>query len=144
MRFARTALLALLTIPAIADTVTTRDNVGVNGKLIEMKDGTVRLEIHSSRGTETRYITIDKIATIEFNTATYNSAAPPRAFGMAPPPSSPEPVESAAIPGDLVVLRGNSRKDCRLVSITPDAVVCEGKGNQYSRVLVIRVQVVPR
>jgi len=143
MRLLTYLVLALFAIPAFGDTVTTRDNVSVNGKLIEMKTGVVGLETHSPQGTEQRYITLDNIAAIEFNSALYNSAAPPKVFAIAPPSPSAS-VQKTPTPADTVVLRGNERKDCKLAGITSAAVVCEGKGNQYSRILVIRIQVVPR
>ncbi len=143
MRLLTYILLTFFAIPAFGDTLTTRDNVSVNGKLIEMKEGVVRLETHSPKGTETRYIMVDKIATIEFNSAIYNSATPPKIFGLAPPSRSAS-VQKSPTPADTVVLRGNERKECKLESITSAAVVCEGKDNEYSRILVIRIQVVPR
>jgi hypothetical protein len=127
---------------AYSDTVTTTDHLSVNGSLTKLSAGTITLEARFASGPKTLTIPMSKVDSIEFNSVGFNPGAPPKAFGLGPGvESSPRPAAGPAAEKDVVVLRGNNRKTCKLVSIDDTAVHCEGERNDYSRKIVLRVSV---
>jgi hypothetical protein len=137
----RAALLTLMAaVAAYPDTVTTTDHLSLNGTLTKMSDRTVTLEAKFSAGPKTLQIPMGMIDSIEFNSIAFNPGAPPKTFGLGPGTGpAPKQTPAQAAEKDVVVLRGNQRKACKLVSVDEAVVRCEGKGNEYSRKIVLRV-----
>ncbi|HTP35544.1 MAG TPA: hypothetical protein VMJ75_25375 [Candidatus Acidoferrales bacterium] len=127
---------------AYSDTVTTTGHLRVNGSLTGLSDGIITLEARFDSGPKTLTIPLNKVDTIEFNSVGFNPGAPPKAFGIGPGVGpAPRPSSAPAAEKDIVVLRGNNRKTCKLVGIDDTAVHCEGEKNDYSRKIVLRVLV---
>jgi hypothetical protein len=137
----RSLLLVLCAAAAAqADTVTMTSHLSVNGDLKQMSGGVITLGASFAAGTRTLSIQLSAVDTISFNSTTFNPDAPPKVLGIGPPKGSPpESREAAAM--DTIVLRGNQRKDCKLLSIDADTVHCSGKGGDYNRRTVLRILV---
>jgi hypothetical protein len=137
----RAALLTLMAaVGAYADTVTTTDHLSLNGIVTRMLNATVTLEARFSAGLRSLQIPMGMIDSIEFNSVAFNPGAPPKTFGLGPGTgTASKQTQQQAVEKDVVVLRGNQRKACKLVSIDEAMVRCEGKGNEYSRKIVLRV-----
>jgi hypothetical protein len=126
--------------PGWSDTVTTTDHLSLNGSVKKMSDGIITLEARFNSGTRTIAVKIAAVDTIEFNATTFNPGAPPNVLGIGPPRegNSAAPETTAK---DTIVLRGNERRDCQLVSIDADSVYCKGEHTPYSRRVVLRIVV---
>jgi hypothetical protein len=73
---------------------------------------------------------------IDLNSTTYNPSAPPRTMGLESGDAEDgHPAQPS--PGDVVVLRGNISKPCKLIGIDATAVHCEGGDYPRSRALYI-------
>jgi hypothetical protein len=135
----------LAAVAALADTVTTSDQLSVNGSLVKMSEGVVQLEVSSRSGKELRWIPMSKVGSIEFNSTVFNPGGPPKVFGIKPPAEQQKaPSKAAERPaqGGTIVLRGGESKPCKLVSIDADKVHCGGA--EYGRQIVLRILVSPR
>lgn len=123
-----------------SDTITTTDHLSVNGSLVNMSDGILTLNSRFNSGTRTLQIQKTAVQSIEFNSTTFNPGAPPKVLGIGPArdgPTAPAKVNS----GDVVVLRGNQRRDCKSLNIDADMVRCGTKNNEFSRKVVLRILV---
>jgi hypothetical protein len=143
-RLLATALVLLIPVSAWSDTITTKDHLSVSGSLVGMSNGIITLNARFSSETKMLQIPIASVESIEFNSMTYNPGAPPKVLGVGPPQSHvTEPAE--VIAGDLVVLRGDDRRACKLLSIDADRVYCDTKdsksgSNSFGRSVVLRIQ----
>ena len=126
-------LVASMSSPAFADSVTTSDNLTLFGHVVELDKALVKLKARfpSQKGIGTRVVPIPRtnIVKIEFNATTFNP--------VAPPPDSQTGETSRAPSRDIVVLRGGEEKNCDGVLINEQKVYC-GK-QEWDRVLVVRV-----
>jgi hypothetical protein len=141
--FAVTCLI-LVSVPARSDTITIVKNLSYNGTLLGLSNGVVTLEAHFPSGIQTMRFRIDSVRSIEFNSAV-NNGPPPKTVGIGPAQTS-SAAATEAVPGDIIVLRGNDRRICKLVSIDTNSVFCAQQGNRsgtssWARGLVLRVQV---
>jgi hypothetical protein len=137
----RAILVCLLSAAVgLADTVTTSDQLSVNGSLVEMSNGVIQLQVSSRSGKELRWIPVSKVAAIEFNSTVFNAGGPPKLYGIKPSVNEERPSKKAAAPAgqqETIVLRGGQSKACRLLSIDQAQVHCEGA--EYSRQVVLRI-----
>jgi hypothetical protein len=138
----RAVLLGLLAGATVwPDTVTTTDQLSVNGSLVRLKDGVIALEARFNSGTRTVQVQITAVESIEFNATTFNPGAPPKVLGIGPPRGGAT-AHPEAIAKDIIVLRGGERDDCKLLSIDADAVYCGGKHPKtHRRMTVLRIRV---
>jgi hypothetical protein len=148
MSFAATLLLLTVTlligVPAWSDTITTKDHLSVSGSLVGMAGGVITLNARFSSGTKSLQFPIDSVQTIDFNSMTYNPGAPPKVLGVGPAQRRGT-VPAEVIPEDMIVLRGDDRRACKLLSIDADRVYCDPKDNKsgsgsYGRSVVLRIQ----
>ena len=133
-------VFALAAVAAFADTVTTSDQLSVNGSLVQMANGVVQLQVSSRGGKEMRWIPMDKVASIEFNSTVFNAGGPPKLYGIKPPEEEKKATKKAERPTgqpETIVLRGGQNKPCKLLSIDSGQVHCEGA--DYSRQTVLRI-----
>jgi hypothetical protein len=122
-----------------ADTVTRKNHISVNGTLVGMADGQLKIIARYTSETKTLSIKMDQVEMIEFNGTTFNTSAPSKVVGLGPPLASDEPsVQSKTQDTNTIFLRG-SHKSCTLVSIDEQSVQCAGKDGTYSRRVVIRI-----
>ena len=134
----RILLIVCAAAAAHADTVTTTDHLSVNGNLKQMSGGVITLDASYGAGTKTLSIQLSAVDAIGFNSTTFNPGNPPKVLAIGPPKGSPRsPQDAAAM--DTVVLRGNQRKDCMLLSIDANTIRCAGKGGDYNRRTVLRI-----
>jgi hypothetical protein len=124
-----------------ADTITTRDHSGVNGSLIKMAGDEMTIIARYASGEKTLTIKRTDAEVIEFNGTTFNSGAPPRAFGIGPPLQPASAPASAPEPADTIILRGAQRRACKLIGIDERLVHCVGKDGDYPRRIVLRILV---
>src|SRR4051812_34548338 len=106
-----------------ADTITTRDQLSVNGSLVKLAgDEMTIVARYASRDKptpveKTFQVKRNDVDVLEFNATTMNSGAPPVSIGIGPPIKAgkiaPSPPEAA----DTIVLRGGQRRDCKLIEI---------------------------
>jgi hypothetical protein len=141
------ALILLAGISARSDTITTKKNLSVNGDLLSMSNGVVTLNAHFPSGWKTLSFRVDSVRTIEFNSTDYNPGAPPAVMGIGPPQSNPTaPAPAEVIGGDVIVLRGDDRIPCKLLSIDASRVYCDPRDyksgpHSWGRNAVLRIQV---
>jgi hypothetical protein len=134
---------AFVAVSAFPDTVTNKDHLSVNGSLTQMSDGVITLEAEFASDSKTPiirtlHISIREVESIEFNDTTFNPGAPQKSLGITPPPANPKQTPGAV---DQVVLRGGILKDCKLVGIDQESIHCAGKGADYMRKIILRIQV---
>ena len=135
-------LVGLTVIPTWADTVTMTDHLSVNGKLTGMSDGVIKMLVQFKTDTglskpESKDIQIRDVESIEFNNTVVNLGAPPRSFGITPPP----PSAKQAPTNDELILRGGQRITCKLVRIDTDKIHCAGERDGHSRAITRRIMV---
>jgi hypothetical protein len=136
----RILLILCAAAAAHADTITTTDHLSVNGNLKQMSGGVITFDASYGSGTRTLSIQLSAVDAIGFNSTTFNPGNPPKVLEIGPPKGSPRsPQEAAAM--DTIVLRGNQRKDCMLLSIDAATVHCAGKSGDYDRRTVLRILV---
>jgi hypothetical protein len=141
----RAILVGFFAAIAAADTVTTSDELSVNGSLVKMSEGVIQLEVSSRSGKKLRWIPMKKVGSIEFNSTVFNPGGPPKVFGIKPPVEQEKaPPKAAERPtqGGTIVLRGGESKPCKLVSIDAAKVHCDSA--EWGRPIVLRILVSPR
>jgi hypothetical protein len=132
-------VLALLTCgSARPDTITVKDNLGINGSLLEMSKGVLRMKARFPSEEKVVWISIEDVQSIEFNLLTSNPGAPPKILGFGPPSGQDAP-QKISPAGDVIVLRGGTRHACILVGIDTDRVHCDPNGIGYNRSEVLRI-----
>lgn len=132
-------LLTLLTCrPAHSDTITTKENLSINGSILEVSDGVLRITARFSSKEKDVWIPIKDLLSIEFNSLTFNAGAPPKIVGFGPP-TGPIVLRKEPPAGDVIVLRGGSRQTCNLVGIDADLVHCDPNNIGYNRSAVLRI-----
>jgi hypothetical protein len=110
-----------------------------------MANGVLTLNARFTTGPKTLEIPITLIQTIEFNSLIVNPHAPPKILGIGPDKSQGD-ISSQADTSDLIVLRGDDRRECKLLSIDADRIHCDvkdnkGSSNSFGRGVVLRIQV---
>jgi hypothetical protein len=133
----------LIGVPAWSDTVTTKTNLSVSGSLVGMSDGVITLNSRFSSGTRALQFSIDSLQSIEFNSMTYNPGAPPKVLGIGPAQNQ-APAPDEVVAADVIVLRGNDRRPCKLMRIDVNRVYCDPKDSKspsssYGRSVVLRI-----
>jgi len=84
--WSRLIVLALLTCnSAHPDTITMKDNVTINGALVGMSNGVLRVRVRFPSETKEVWIKAEEVQSIEFNLLTLNAGAPPKLLGFGPP-----------------------------------------------------------
>jgi len=139
-------LLSLITVPAWSDTITVKNNSSVNGSVIKMSGGIITLDASFTSELKSLPIPITAVRTIEFNGIRFNPGAPSSVMGIAPPnkeaaDAQQTPKENEPTTGNVIIFRGGQQRVCQLLSIDVDRVHCLGKGNDYSRTIVLRIVV---
>lgn len=119
------------------DTITTKDNLSINGSVVGMSNGVVTIKAQFSSEEKKISIPIKYLESIEFNLLTNNPGAPPKVLGLGPP-AGQTPQEEPPI-GDVIVFRGGARQACILVRIDADRVHCDPNDTAYNRKAVLRI-----
>ncbi|MGA9133441.1 MAG: hypothetical protein WB384_15675, partial [Candidatus Sulfotelmatobacter sp.] len=79
-------VLALLSCKwACPDTITTKDNLSINGSLVEMSNGVLKLKVRYPSKSKEVWIGVEVLQSIEFNHQTFNTGPPPKIQGFGPP-----------------------------------------------------------
>jgi hypothetical protein len=143
MRQKWSLLLALALLSgsnAWSDTVTTTDNLSVNGR-VTMSDSVVVLEAEFSSGVKTLRYDINRVKSIEFNSIIRNSLAPSKVMSLGPSQRSTSTEQAVA--GSAIKFRGSDGegKSCKLVRIDLAQVHCDPGDSQYARAIVLRIVV---
>src|SRR5215510_4612507 len=98
-------LMASSSVPVLADSVTTSDNLTLFGRIdrFDRTEAKLTARFPSEKGIQTREVIISRgnILRIEFNATTFNPGAPPP--GVRPAQTAPAPPTAG---GDIIVLRG--------------------------------------
>jgi hypothetical protein len=131
-------IVLLICRPAYSDTITTKENLSINGSISGMSDGVLRIEAWFSSTRKDVWIPIKDLLSIEFNSLTINAGAPPKILGFGPPRDQNTPQKETP-GGGVIVLRGGSRQSCILVGIDADRVQCNPKNIDYDRNAVLRI-----
>jgi hypothetical protein len=140
INLSRLAIMLLLVSPsAYGDSVTTTDNLSINGTIKGLTDTTINLEARFPSGITSYSIQRSKVVRIDFNFITYNSGAPPKTFGLGPSAGG----ETASRPQDpqtdTIVLKGNSRRPCRLAAVDADTIHCTDSAYPRNQSLYVLV-----
>jgi hypothetical protein len=133
-------LVLLACRSARPDTITMKDNLSINGSLMEMSNGTlkIRARFPSSEDKE-MWIPVNGIESIEFNLVTLNPGSPPKIVGFGPPIGQ-DRGQKESLSGGVIVLRAGSRQSCALISIDAEQVHCGPKDDiSYNRNTVLRI-----
>ncbi len=137
-------MLALLSCKsACPDTLTTKDNLSINGSLVGMSNGVLRFKARFPSQAKEVWIRVEDIQSIEFNSLTFNSGPPPKIQGFGPP-SVKSPSQEKPPAEVVVVLRGGTRQSCILVGIDANRVHCDPKDTGYDRNTVLRILLGPK
>ncbi len=137
--WSRLIVLALLTCnSAHPDTITMKDNVTINGALVGMSNGVLRVRVRFPSETKEVWIKAEEVQSIEFNLLTLNAGAPPKLLGFGPPSDQSPPQTNPSAEG-VIVFRGGTRHSCVLVGIDPNRVHCDPKDAGYDRNTVLRI-----
>jgi hypothetical protein len=128
--------LLVLVMSALADSITTKDNLTLFGHVEELDSSQLKLSARfpSENGVETKEFEIPrtKIVKIEFNATTFNPGAPPP--GLLPSTSKGRAVSNGSA---MIILRGGQQQRCDAVLIDGQNVHC-GK-QEWERALTIRI-----
>lgn len=131
-------LMLLVCGPARPDTITTTDGSSVNGSILGIADGVVKIQSRFPSKTKEIWIPLKEIQNIEFNSQTFNPGAPPQIQGFGPSGNQDNQQKSNST-GEVIVLRGGERKPCNLVDIDANAVHCGPHDTVYPRNKVLRI-----
>lgn len=131
-------LILLSCRTARPDTVTMKDSVSINGSLLAMSNGVITIKARFRSEDREARIPVEDIQSIEFNSLTFNPAAPPKILGFGPPGGQNASQKQPPAEG-VIVLRGGAREPCILVGIDADRVHCDPKDTGYSRNAVLRI-----
>jgi hypothetical protein len=138
-RWSFAIVLALLTCKAAhPDTITTKDNLSINGSLVGMSNGILTLKARFLSKEKEVWIPVEDVRSIEFNSLTSNPGPPPKILGIGPPADQTTPQKEPSI-GDVIVFRGGERKPCILVRIDADRVHCDPNDTAYNRITALRI-----
>jgi len=139
VRWSYVIVLALLCCKsACPDTITTRNNLSVNGSLVGMSNGVLRFKVRFPSEEKEVWIKVEDVQSIEFNSQTFNSGPPPKIMGLGPP-SDKSAAQYKPPAEDVVVLRGGTRQSCNLVGIDANRVHCSPNDTGYNRDAVLRI-----
>ena len=120
------------------DTITTKDNLSINGSLLEMSNGLLTIKARfSSKEKEVR-VPVNDIQSIEFNLLTSNPGAPPKILGIGPP-ADQNALQGEPPFGGVIVLRGGERQPCDLVSIDAERVHCNPNDKTHDRSAILLI-----
>jgi hypothetical protein len=129
-------LLVAIALPALADSVTTKDNLTLFGHVEQLDSSRLKLTARfpSQKGVETKELEIPRseIVKIEFNATTFNPGAPPP--GLLPGSSKATATSNSTA---MIVLRGGQQQKCDGALIDGPKVYC-GK-QEWERALTIRI-----
>lgn len=139
VRWSYAIILTLLTCRSVrSDTITMKDNLSIHGSLLGMSNGILRIKARFPSEEKEARVAVKDIQSIEFNLLTFNPGPPPKILGFGPPGGQKaQQKESPA--GDVIVLRGGTRRSCILVGIDADRVHCDPNDTVYSRNAVLRI-----
>jgi hypothetical protein len=139
VRWSCVVVLALLSCtPACPDTLTTKDNLSVNGTLVGMSNGVLRFNVRFTSEPKEVRIRVEDVQSIEFNSVTFNSGPPPKILGFGPPSDQSASQKKTPVE-DIIVLRGGSRQPCTLVGIDANRIHCDPNDAGYNRRAVLRI-----
>lgn len=141
MKFCWSYVIALISLscrPVRPDTITMKDNLSINGSFLAMSDGVIRIKARFPSGDRDARIPVGEVQSIEFNSLTFNPAAPPKILGFGPPAGQHALQKEPPAEG-VIVLRGGTRQPCILVGIDADSVRCDPKDIGYPRNTVLRI-----
>jgi hypothetical protein len=132
------ALALLICNSARSDTITLNDNESINGSILGMSDGVLKLSARFPSGEKLGQIPISNIQSIEFNKLTYNTTAPSKVMGFGP-------AHPVAMGVTIVLKGGEKRETCILATIDADSVHCKSKDvpqkdASYDRTDVLRIE----
>ncbi len=127
-------LMLLVCRSARPDTITTTDGSSVNGSVLGISNGVVKIQSRFPSKTKEIWVSLKNIQSVEFNSQTFNPGAPPEIQGFAP-----DTQPKAARAGEVIVLRGGERQPCDLVDIDADTVHCGPHDTTYPRNKVLRI-----
>jgi|SRR5579872_3382973 len=133
-----TVLVLLACRPVRPDTITMKDNLSINGSLLEMSNGLLKIEAQFPSQEKEVWIRVDEVGSIEFNLLTFNPGAPPKILGFGPPTGQnppPKPLSTAGV----IVLRGGRRQPCELAGIDAENIRCGPTDASYDRNAVLRI-----
>lgn len=132
-------LAALLACKSVRpDTITMKDSISINGSLLGMSDGLIRIKARFPSEKKEMWIPVKDAQSIEFNSLTFNSGPPPKIVGFGPPQGQ-DASKKGTHPQDVIVLRGGTRRPCNLVGIDANGVHCDPNGAVYARDATLRV-----
>jgi hypothetical protein len=134
-------IASLFAASALADTITTTEHLSINGYITQISSGVIELSVQARAidKKETRWIPLNKVETIEFNSMTFNPGGPPLLFGIKPAAPAQPKAQAPPVPAGTIVIRGGSRQPCKLVNVDGAKVVCQEK--PYTRQTVVRIVV---
>jgi len=128
--------LLVVVVSALADSVTTKDNLTLFGHVEELDSSRLKVSARfpSQNGVETKELEIPRteIVKIEFNATTFNPGAPPP--GLLAGTSKGIAVSNSSA---MIVLRGGQQQKCDAALIDGQKVHC-GK-QEWERALTIRI-----
>jgi hypothetical protein len=144
-RWGYAIVLALVTCrPIRPDTITMKDSLSINGSILGMSSGALRVKVQFPSEEKEVPIQLKDVQSIEFNLLTFNPGAPPKVLGFGPPSGAQDTQQKVTPAEDVIVLRGGTRKSCILVGIDADRVHCDPNDIGYKRNEVLRVVLGPR
>jgi hypothetical protein len=131
-------LMLLVCRSARPDTITTTEGSSVNGTVLGLSNGIVKIKARFPSKTKEIWVPLKNIQSIEFNSQTFNPGAPPEIQGFGPA-GGQDAQQKSAPAGEVVVLRGGERQPCNLVDIDADTVHCGPHDTVYPRNKVLRI-----
>jgi hypothetical protein len=131
-------LMLLVCRSARPDTITITEGSSVNGSILGVANGVVKIQSRFPSKTKEIWIPLKNIQNIEFNSQTFNPGAPPEIQGFGPAGTQDNQPKSNRT-GEVIVFRGGERQPCNLVDIDADAVHCGPHDTVYPRNKVLRV-----
>ena len=130
-------LMFLVCWPARPDTITTTDGSSVNGSVLGISNGVVKIQSRFPSKTKEIWVSLKNIQSIEFNSQTFNPGAPPEIQGFGP--ANGQDAQKSTPAEQVIVLRGGERQPCNLVGIDAGEVHCGPHDTPYSRNKVLRI-----
>jgi hypothetical protein len=132
-------VMALLTCgSARPDTITMTNSISINGSLLGMSNGTLKVRARFLSEQKEMSIHIQEVQSIEFNSLTFNHTPPPKIMGFGPPDDQNAQQKAPPV-GGVIVLRGGAREPCILLDIDAQRVHCDPHNAPYDRNVVLRI-----
>jgi hypothetical protein len=130
-------LMLVVCRSARPDTIITTDGSSVNGSILGVANGVVKIQSRFPSKTKEIWVPLKNVQSIEFNSQTFNPGAPPEIQGFGP--GGPQDSQKSNRTGEVIVLRGGERQPCNLVDLDADAVHCGPRDTFYPRSKVLRI-----